>query len=133
MTISTTDYILLDSQNSNGVGNHIGTRIYGTTANTSDVAQATSRTTGVTINAAVGTITLVSAAGSATHAAFTVTNSFVAANDVVVVTVKTATDPRIAVVTATAAGSFVISTATLSGTTTETPVLNFVVIKAAIV
>jgi hypothetical protein len=93
------------------------------------VTQTSSRTTGVTIDALCGQITLVSAAGSGTHAAFTVTNGRVGVDDVIVAHVKTGTDPRIVVVTAVAAGSFQLSTATLSGTTTETPVISFMVFK----
>jgi len=93
------------------------------------VTQATSRVTGVTLNKVCGQITLVSAAGSTTPASFTVTNSAVAATDVVVVSVKSGTDKRVALVTAVGAGSFEVTTYTLSGTTTEQPVLSFAVIK----
>jgi hypothetical protein len=95
------------------------------------VTQITSRTTGVTLNANVGAITLVSAAGSATPASFTVTDSKVAATDVVVVSQKSGTDLLELHVTATAAGSFRITFFTTGGTTTETPVINFAVIKGA--
>ena len=94
------------------------------------VTQATSRTTGVTLNKTTGAITLVSAAGSATAATFTVTNSTVAATDVVHVTQKSGTDKYLINVTATTAGSFDITFATTGGTTTEQPVFNFAVIKA---
>jgi len=93
------------------------------------VTQATNRTTGVTVNAPTGAITLVSAAGSTTAASFTVTNSAVAATDVVVVSQKSGTDKYIVSVSAVAAGSFQITFATFSGTTTEQPVFNFAVIK----
>jgi hypothetical protein len=94
------------------------------------VTQATSRTTGVTLNKPYGAITLVSAAGSATYASFTVTNSVVAATDVVRVVQKSGTDKYIILVTAVGAGSFEITFATTGGTTTEQPVFNFVVQKA---
>ena len=94
------------------------------------VTQITSRTTGVTINAPTGAITLVSAAGSTTFQTFTVTNSTVAATDVIKVSQKSGTDKYAIWVTAVAAGSFDLTFATLSGTTTEQPVFNFVVIKA---
>lgn len=94
------------------------------------VTQGTSRTTGVTLNTVCGAITLFSAAGSTTIAAFTVTNSTVAATDTIVVGQKSGTDKYRIYVTATAAGSFEISFATLAGTTTEQPVFNFAVIKA---
>jgi hypothetical protein len=95
------------------------------------VTQATSRTTGVTINAPCGAITLVSAAGSTTFQTFTVTNSTVGVNDVVRVSQRSGTDRYAVWVTATAAGSFSLTFATLSGTTTEQPVFNFAVIKSA--
>lgn len=94
------------------------------------VTQGTSRTTGVTLNKVSGSITLVSAAGSTTPATFTVTNSAVAATDVVVASQKSGTDKLIALVTAVAAGSFDLTVYTTGGTTTEQPVINFAVIKA---
>lgn len=94
------------------------------------VTQATSRTTGVTLNKSNGAITLVSAAGSATYQTFTVTNSTVAATDTIIVNQKSGTDKYIILVTAVAAGSFKITFATTGGTTTEQPVFNFAVIKA---
>jgi hypothetical protein len=94
------------------------------------VTQITSRTTGVTLNAINGAITMFSAAGSATAATFTVTNSTVAATDVVHVSVKTATNLYLMFVTATAAGSFNITFQTTGGVATDAPVINFAVIKA---
>jgi hypothetical protein len=94
------------------------------------VTQVTSRTTGVTLNKTNGAITLVSAAGLATFQSFTVTNSTVAATDVVHVTQKSGTDLYQIFVTATAAGSFRITFATTGGITVEQPVFNFAVIKA---
>jgi hypothetical protein len=94
------------------------------------VTQATSRTTGVTLNKTSGAITLFSAAGSTTAATFTVTNSTVATTDVIILSQKSGTDLYNLMVTAVAAGSFNISFRTTGGTTTETPVFNFAVIKA---
>lgn len=102
----------------------------GFVAGGSAVTQATSRTTGVTINAACGAITLVSAAGSTTPATFTVTNSFVAATDVPYVCQKSGTDLYTISVSAVAAGTFNITFNTKSGTTTEQPVFNFIILKA---
>jgi hypothetical protein len=95
------------------------------------VTQATSRTTGVTLNTVCGKITLVSAAGSATWQTFTVTNSKVAANDTIRVCQQSGTDKYQIHVTKTQAGSFDITFATIGGTTTEQPVFNFAVIKGA--
>ena len=95
----------------------------------STVTQATSRTTGVTINAITGAITLVSSAGSTSWQTFTVTNSAVTAKDVIIVNQQSGTDLYMISVTNVAAGSFKISFATTGGTTTEQPVFNFAVIK----
>ncbi len=94
------------------------------------VTQTTSRTTGVTLNKPTGAITLVSAAGSATYASFTVTNSIVAATDTVVMSQKSGTDKYEIFVTNVSAGSFQVTFRTTGGTTTEQPVFNFAVIKA---
>ena len=102
-----------------------------TTGGGGTVTQATNRTTGVTINQPSGAITLFSAAGSTTAATFTVTNSRVAATDVIILNQKSGTDLYDLMVTAVAAGSFNITFRTTGGTTTETPVFNFAVIKAA--
>lgn len=93
--------------------------------------QSGSRTTAVEINAVCGAITLVRAEGSATPFSFTLTNSAIAATDVVVISQKSGTDKYTTqVVSATAAGSCQITLANASGTTTEQPVFNFAVIKA---
>ena len=94
------------------------------------VTQGTSRTTGVTLNKTTGAITLFSAAGTTTAATFTVTNSTVAATDVIILNQKSGTDLYDLMVTAVAAGSFNITFRTTGGTATETPVFNFAVIKA---
>jgi hypothetical protein len=96
----------------------------------STVTQGSSRTTGVTINALCGAITLVSAAGSTAWQSFTVTNNKVAVTDTVIVNQKSGTDLYIINVTAVGTGSFRITYATTAGTTTEQPVFNFAVIKA---
>jgi hypothetical protein len=102
---------------------------YGTGAG-GTVTQITSRTTGVTVNAYSGAITLVSAAGTTSWQSFTVTNNRVAATDTIVVNQKSGTDLYRINVTAVSAGSFRITFATTAGTTTEQPVFNFAVIKA---
>lgn len=98
----------------------------------SAVTQITSRTTGVTINSYTGAITLFTAAGSATAASFTVTNSKVAATDTIILSVKSSTTNLYeAHVTAVGAGSFQITFFTTGGTTSDTPVINFSVVRAA--
>jgi hypothetical protein len=94
------------------------------------VTQATSRTTGVTLDKVCGSITLVSALALITFLSFTVTNATVAATDTVVVVQKSGTDLYEIHVTAVAAGSFRITFRTTGGTSTEQPVFNFAVIKA---
>jgi len=94
------------------------------------VTQATSRTTGVTLNNVSGAITLFSAAGSTTAATFTVTNSAVAATDVIHISQKSGTNLYVPLVTAVSAGSFNVTFYTTGGTATDAPVFSFVVIKA---
>ena len=96
------------------------------------VTQITSRTTGVTLDKTTGAITLFSAAGSATAATFTVTNSTVAATDVIILNQKSGTDLYDLMVTAVVNGSFNITFRTTGGTTTEQPVFNFAVIKGVV-
>jgi hypothetical protein len=98
----------------------------------STVTQATSRTTGVTINTICGAITLASAAGTATWQTFTVTNSAVGANDVINVVQKSGANIYSIIVSQVAAGSFNLSVSAVSGTATESPVLNFSITKGVI-
>lgn len=102
------------------------------------VTQATNRTTGVTLNALTGQITTNNASLAAEAAAiFTVTNSQVAATDVVVVSVQSGTNGGNTEVTvnAVAAGSFDLKVANNNAAagTAETGaiVINFAVIKGA--
>ena len=101
---------------------------YGTTAG-GTVTQLTSRTTGVTLNALTGAITMFSAPGSATPAAFTVANSAVAATDIIIVNQKSGTNQYVLSVTGVSAGGFNITFYTTGGTATDAPVINFAVIK----
>ena len=96
------------------------------------VTQASSRTTAVTINAPTGAITMFTAAGSATAATFTVNDSSVEVNDVIALSTQTSTTNLYELfVTKVAAGSFNITFFTTSGTTSDTPIINFAVIKAS--
>lgn len=98
------------------------------------VTQITSITTGVTCNALSGVITTVSqTVAGAAEASFTVTNSEVAATDVVVACIKTHTSAGLffPCVTAVAAGSFQLSLTNLSASAGDNVlVINFYVIKA---
>jgi hypothetical protein len=93
------------------------------------ITQGSSRTTGVTINKRCGAITMFSAAGSATAASFTVTNSTVGANDVIILNQASGTNLYNLLVTAVTAGSFNITFLTTGGTATDAPVINFAVIN----
>lgn len=122
--VVTTPRALLSSGATAGIG-------YATGAGGA-VTQATGRTTGVTLNTVVGAITLVSAAGSATPASFTLTNSAIGANDVVDICQKSGTDLYQVFITAVAAGSCKVTFFTTGGTTTEQPVFNFCITKGVI-
>lgn len=98
------------------------------------VTQATSKTTGVTLNTVSGQITMNAAALlAASEAKFTVTNSAVAATDVVIVNHGSGgtAGSYLVGVAAVAAGSFDIVVSNVSaGSLSEAIVLNFAVIKA---
>ena len=119
---------VLSSHATGGIG-------YGTGAGGA-VTQATDRTTGVTLNTICGTITTNNASLAAgAEATFTVTNSAVAATDVVVVSLQDATPTSgalsIPFVTDVAAGSFKITLTNLSADTADVGAskINFCVIK----
>lgn len=106
-----------------------------TTGNGGAVTQATSRTTGVTLNAPCGQITLVADDIPGLNSQeFTLTNSYIAATDVVMVSFASGlTSAQYDVtVTATAAGSCKISVHNVNNTATnvDSPVINFVIIKS---
>jgi hypothetical protein len=95
------------------------------------ITQLTSRTTGVTLNTACGQITLFSAASSSSGQQFTLTNSFIGANDVVVLSVTSPGGDKYFWNVQTNAGSALI---TIYGTlgVTEAAVIDFVIIKGSI-
>ena len=96
------------------------------------VTQATSRTTSVTLNALTGAITMFTAAGSTTPASFTVNNSLVANSDIIVVSIKGgATNTYVISAQAVQTGLFILTFYTTGGTVSDTPVINFAVIKGA--
>lgn len=111
--------------NNYSTGGKVG---YGTGAG-STVTQGSSRTTTVEINAQCGAITLYSTSNSTTAASFTVTNSTVAATDAIFLCQVSGTDKLDMSVSAVAAGSFQITQRTYSGTTSEAPVIMFMVFK----
>jgi len=99
------------------------------------VTQATSKSTGVTLNKPCGAITTHNAAlADGAEVTFTVTNSEVAATDVVVACIKSGgtSGAYVLGVTAVAAGSFDLTLGNVSGgSLSQAVVINFVVIKAA--
>ena len=98
------------------------------------VSQATSQSTGVTLSKLCGTITMYSATlASNTAVSFTVTNTLVAANDMVIVehTSGGTIGAYNIIANTMGSGTFVITVRNLtSGSLTEAPVIRFLVIKA---
>lgn len=117
----------------------VGTTIFATqqigysTAAQGSVTQATSKSTGVTLNTSSGQITMNNAAlAAATNVAFTLTNSLISANDVLIVNVAggAATAGTYNVFTSTlAAGSATIVLRNISaGSLSEAVVINYAII-----
>lgn len=104
------------------------------TAQTGSVTQASSKSTGVTLNNVAGTITMNNASlAAAAEVTFTVTNSKVSAGDVIVVNHGTAGTGGTYLVQAhtIADGSFKITVGNVSGSgAAEAIVLNFMIFKA---
>jgi len=136
-TIATTGTNANITLSPNGTGEVVITKPfgYGGSGTGGTVTQATSRTTGVTLNRLSGQITLFAATALAGHASneFTLTNSFIDATDVVHVCFASGlTGASYGVtVTAVSAGSCKITVSNFSNSATpsDTPVLNFIVIK----
>ena len=105
------------------------------TTNGGTVTQATNKSTGVTLNTESGQITMNDAAlAAAAEVSFTVTNSKIAATDVVVACHGSAGTAGAYIVSANgiAAGSFKITVSNVSGgSLSEAIVINFVALKGA--
>lgn len=121
----------------NSTGNQLisGTGAQGyATGSGGTVTQATSKSTGVTLNKTNGSITMNAAAlAASTSVAFTLTNSTIAATDVVNVSIQSGatTLSYVIVVEATAAASCRIALRNVSaGSLSEAVVINFAVLKA---
>ena len=99
---------------------------------TSTVTQTTNRATGVTLNATAGQITTdTTSLAAAAEATFTVTNKYVTAKSVVLLSIASgAAATPLAWVSAVAAGSFNITISNLHASTGETGalVINFVIV-----
>ena len=97
------------------------------------VTQLTSRTTTTPTTGAktTGAVTLFTAAAVVnSYFSFTVPNTAIAITDTVVVTVRGATNTYVAFVTdIVAATSFKITMASVVGTASDTPIVNFTIIK----
>ena len=116
----------IQSASSSGIGYSAGAG--------SSVTQATSTTTGVTINTICGQITMFNTAlAAAAEATFTVTNSSVSSTDVIIVnhaSVGTA-GAYIVGISGVATGSFKITVSNVSTSSkSEAIVLNYAIIKA---
>lgn len=124
------------SNSTGGVSLSASTGLGYTTGVGGTVTQATNRTTGVTLSKLSGQITTNNASLAVeTGAAFTVTNTLVAATDVIVVSIASGSNSgnTTVSVSAVAAGSFniLVSNNNAAAGTAETGaiVINFVVIK----
>ena len=96
------------------------------------ITQTGSRTTGVILNNSTGAITLFAAAPAVgTWVSFTVTDSAVAATDVPHLAFKSGTNIYIGHVSAVGAGTFQINFISIVGTASDSPVINFAVIKGS--
>jgi hypothetical protein len=105
---------------------------YGTGAGIA-ATQLTSRTTATpSMNRPTGQITMFTAAGSATYATFRVSNTLIAAADTVLLTVSSSTNTYIMFASKiVAATGFDVTFYSAVGTASDTPVVNFTIIKGA--
>lgn len=133
-TITTNQNLTLSP---NGTGEIVATSPfgYGGSGTGGTITQATSRTTGVTLNKLSGQITLFASTALSGHASneFTLTNSFIDATDVVHVCFASGLTGASYGVTVTGVNTgsckITVSNFSNSATPSDTPVLNFVVIK----
>ena len=97
------------------------------------VVQGTSRTTAVTSNTPTGTITLFTATGSATPASFTVNCTSISTNDTVQYAVTSGgTNQYHFDTTAISSGtSFTVTFYAVAGTASDTPVVNYTILKGS--
>jgi len=101
---------------------------YATGAGAANAGVARTGTTAIS-NTLTGSITLAAGAGSATPATITLTNTAIAATDVIVVNQKSGSNLYETFVTAVGTGTFNLTFFTTGGTTSDSPVFNFAVIK----
>jgi hypothetical protein len=132
------DQDIINANNSlvNAVTGQMGYNTGSSTAVPTAVTQATSKSTGVTVNAPCGTITMNNAALAAgVEVAFIVTNSMVSAYDVPVVAIKsgaTTAGSYLLSIATVAAGSFTIAVSNASaGSLSEAIVISFALVHVA--
>ena len=132
------DQDIINANNSlvNAVTGQMGYNTGSSTAVPTAVTQATSKSTGVTVNAPCGTITMNNAALAAgVEVAFVVTNSMVSAYDVPVVAIKsgaTTAGTYLLSIATVAAGSFTIVVSNASaGSLSEALVISFALVHVA--
>jgi len=132
------DQDIINANNSlvNAVTGQFGYNTGSSTAVPTAVTQATNKSTGVTVNAPCGTITMNNAALTAgSEVAFIVTNSMVSAYDVPVVAIKsgaTTAGTYLLSIAAVAAGSFTIVVSNASaGSLSEAIVISFALVHVA--
>ena len=128
--------VAFEDQNIIGADNISSASILGyTAAAQGTVTQATSKSTGVTLNKSAGQITLNAASLAATTTVtFTLTNSFLSANDLVILSIASGGTAGAynAYVSGLAAGSVVLALRNVTaGALAEAVVLNFAIIHCA--
>lgn len=135
LTVSSGNISVTGNVSASGTIQSSGGAIGYTTGAGGTVTQATNKATGVTINELSGQITTNNASlAAATEVSFVVTNSTVAATDVVVASIASGgtLGAYSTQVSATSAGSFTITLSNLTGGSLgEALVINYVVIKGA--
>jgi parallel beta-helix repeat protein len=128
--LNTKTWVVLDAQGNfllTGAGN-----LGYSTGSGGAVTQTVSRTSGVTLNKPSGAITLYAGVGSASDLTFTVTNSKIASTDTVIVSVKSSTSKYNVFISAVTTGAFDITYYATTIGASDTPVLNYTVIKGAV-
>jgi len=126
-----TDAMVIDASGNLAITAPSGSLGYGTGAG-GIVTQLTSRTTSVTLTKPTGQVTLFTAAPTVgAWLSFNIVNSLVTVNDTVVVSVTGASNTYVAT-TSVGAGAIFVSFTSINGTASDTPKINFAIIKGAV-
>lgn len=126
---SAAERFVIDSSGNSTVITAAGALGYGTGAG-GTVTQLTSRTTAVTIDKPCGQITLFTAAGTTSWTSFTVNNSLVTIDDIIVITQRSTVGNAYYFTVKALNGSFVISFASTGGTASDTPIFSFAILRS---